>query len=186
MNMTRSLIKQMIWVAVICPLAALGDQTDERLNDLFTTLKSNSDAVVQHETIANIWEIWYESGREDVDKLMQQGGEAAQSGELETAEQVFTQVTEIAPEFSEGWNRRATIRYYRHDYPGSLADIERTLALEPRHFGAVWGRGMILGIQRDFSGAIKAFERLLEISPFSTDAPQRIELLKQEMKKSSV
>lgn len=180
------LIKQTLLVAVIYPIAAFGDQTDERLNDLFATLQSDGDAVVQYETISNIWKIWYESGREDVDKLMAEGGKAAQAGELETAEQVFTKVTEIAPEFSEGWNRRATVRYYRHDYPGSLADIERTLVLEPRHFGAVWGRGMILGLQRNFSKAIRAFQRLLQISPFSQDAKQRIELLKQEMKKDSV
>jgi cytochrome c-type biogenesis protein CcmH/NrfG len=58
--------------------------------------------------------------------------------------------------------------------------------LESRHFGAIWGLGMILGSQRDFTGAITAFERLLEIKPNSRDARPRIELLKQELVKSAV
>ena len=95
-------------------------------------------------------------------------------------------VIEEAPEFSEGWNRRATVRFYQRDYDGSLDDIEQTLKLEPRHFGAVWGLGMILGTQHDFERAISAFERLLEIKPNAADARPRIELLKQELAKQSV
>ena len=92
----------------------------------------------------------------------------------------------MSPEFSEGWNRRATVRDYQQDYGGSIKDIRRALSLEPRHFGAIWGLGMILGRDRDFSGAITAFERLLEIKPNSRDAKPRIEILKQELNKSSV
>jgi len=68
----------------------------------------------------------------------------------------------------------------------SLADIESTLRLEPRHFGAIWGLGMILGKQREFQRAIEAFERLLEIKPNAQDARPRIELLKQELAKQAV
>ena len=177
--------KRLLWIAFLFPLGTFPDQTDKRLDALFATLKSDEDVVVQSETIATIWKIWYESGREDIDKLMEEGEKAARSGQLEKAEQVFTQVIESAPEFSEGWNRRATVRYYRLDYPGSLEDIERTLVLEPRHFGALWGRGMILGSQRDFTGAIRAFEQMLEITPYSRDARRRIELLKKQLEKGS-
>ncbi|MBT8435359.1 MAG: tetratricopeptide repeat protein, partial [Gammaproteobacteria bacterium] len=93
---------------------------------------------------------------------------------------------EEVPDFSEGWNRRATVRFYQRDYDGSLEDIEQTLKLEPRHFGAFWGLGMILGSKQDFERAIIAFERLLEIKPNSDDARPRIELLKQELAKQAV
>lgn len=185
-NLVKQLTAQLLVLVVLCPSATLGDQTDERLDALFVTLKSNQDEIVQRETTLEIWRIWFESGRQDVDKLMAEGGEAVRSGQLERAEQVFTRVIEIAPEFSEGWNRRATVRYYRQDYDGSLRDIERTLALESRHFGAIWGMGMILGLRRDFTGAIRAFEEMLEITPYSSDAARRIELLKNEMKKESI
>ena len=117
---------------------------------------------------------------------MATAGELVQAGNLSAAEEIYTEVIDLMPEFSEGWNRRATVRYYLGDLSGSLADIEETLRLEPRHFGAIWGLGMILGAQRDFERAILAFERLLEIKPNSRDARPRIELLKQELARESV
>merc|ERR1712113_1175727 len=50
----------------------------------------------------------------------------------------------LDPEWAEAWNRRATWRYLTGDYGGSLSDIKKTLALEPRHFGAISGRGLVL------------------------------------------
>lgn len=181
-----TLVKRLLWIAILFPIVTFGDQTDGRLDELFATLHSSEDAMVRQRTILTIWEIWFESDREDIDGLMEEGGNALRFGQLERAEQIFTQVIEISPEFSEGWNRRATVRYYQRDYTGSLDDIKRTLTLEPRHFGAIWGRGMILVLQRNFTGAIRAFEQLLEINPYSRDAIRRIELLKKELAKNSV
>lgn len=169
-----------------CPLIASGDQTDPRLDELFGILQSSQDQSKLVEVEAEIWDIWYQSGNDEVDNLMAIAATTARSGNLAKAESIYSQVIEHLPDFSEGWNRRATIRYYRNDYDGSLADIEQTLRLEPRHFGAVWGLGMILGWQKDFERAILAFERLLELKPNAQDARPRIELLKQEMAKEAV
>ena len=76
--------------------------------------------------------------------------------------------------------------YLAESDAGGKADIEQTLKLEPRHFGAIWGLGMILGSQRDYQRAINAFELLLEIKPNAGDARPRIELLKQELARESV
>ncbi len=179
-------ITQLCCLALLLPLSSLADQTDERLEALFSTLQSSKSDRVQKETELTIWSIWYDSGREDIDALMAEGRKAMQAGKLAEAEAIFTRITEIAPAFSEGWNRRATVRYHQNDYEGSLADIERTLALEPNHFGAIWGKGMIFGWQRDFLGAITAFEELLRIKPYSGEAVYRIELLKKEMLKNAV
>ena len=181
------LVLPMTAVLVFCfPVISSADQTDQRLDQLFQTLQTSQDTEVLLETEAAIWEIWYESGKKTVDALMLEAAGLVREGDLSGAESIYTRVIEEAPEFSEGWNRRATVRYYRRDYDGSLDDIELTLKLEPRHFGAVWGLGMILGKQQDFERAIFAFERLLEIKPNSTDARPRIELLKQEMARQSV
>ncbi len=182
----QSVFRSIPVLALLLPLAALGDQTDARLDPLFETLRSSEDALVLLETEAAIWEIWYDSGEDEVDALMQAAADEVRGGDLAAAEAIYSEVIERLPGFSEGWNRRATVRYYQGDYEGSLDDIEQTLRLEPRHFGAVWGLGMILGLQRDFERAILAFERLLEIKPSAQDARPRIELLKQELAKQSV
>ncbi len=167
-------------------LAAGADQTDNRLDGLFATLQSSQDPLELMQTEAEIWEIWYQSGRDDVDRWMSEAADLVSSGNLTAAESLYSRVIDSLPQFSEGWNRRATVRYYQGDYDGSMDDIEQTLRLEPRHFGAIWGLGMILGSQRDFQRAIDAFERLLEIKPNARDARPRIELLRQELAKEAV
>ncbi|HEY5738471.1 MAG TPA: tetratricopeptide repeat protein, partial [Gammaproteobacteria bacterium] len=152
-------------VAICVPGLALCDQTDSRLDALFETLQSSQDEVLLLETESEIWDIWYDSGEQQVDDKMEQAAEQLRNGNLAAAGRLYSEVIEMLPEFSEGWNRRATVRFYQRDYAGSLADIEETLRLEPRHFGAIWGLGMILGSQRDYERAILAFERLLEIKP---------------------
>ena len=139
------------------PGVGFGDQTDSRLDGLFQVLKSSGDELTLLETESAIWEIWYQSGNAEVDEKMQNAAELERGGELAAAEIVYTDVIKALPRFSEGWNRRATVRYYMNDYEGSLQDIEQTLRLEPRHFGAIWGLGMIMGSQRDFQRAIDAF-----------------------------
>jgi tetratricopeptide (TPR) repeat protein len=183
----KVLVVQMVLGMFLCfPVTGLPDQTDQRLDELFLTLQNSNSESVLLETESTIWEIWFDSGEDDINKLMDQAAEAAQIGQLAKAESLYTQVIEQRPDFSEGWNRRATVRFYRKKYEDSLADIEQTLRLEPRHFGAIWGLGMILGSKQEFSRAILAFERLLEIKPNARDARHRIELLKQEMAKQAV
>ena len=115
-----------------------------------------------------------------------EAGALVNAGELIVAESIYGRIIEQYPNFSEAWNRRATVRFYQRDYDGSLADIEQTLKLEPRHFGAIWGLGMIMGLQQDYQRAIIAFETLLEIKPNSQDARPRIEMLKQALAKQAV
>jgi tetratricopeptide (TPR) repeat protein len=190
-------VKMKFWIVVfirnmllgICLVhspVALSDQTDTRLDDLFITLQNSVDLAQLREAESSIWEIWFDSGEQEVDSMMEEARKAVGAREYAIAEEIYSQVITRLPAYSEGWNRRATIRFYRQDYDGSLQDIHRTLALEPRHFGAIWGLGMILGSQQEYGAAITAFERLLEIKPNSTDAAPRIEMLRQEMHKSVI
>src|SRR3546814_20777188 len=71
----------------------------------------------------------------------------------------------IAPGFAEGWNKRATVHYLLGNYGESLADIAETLALEPRHFGALSGRGLVYLRLEDAQRALDAFEQALAIPP---------------------
>ena len=60
-------------------------------------------------------------------------------------------------------------------------DIERTLALEPRHFGALSGLGMIYAQREQYEAAVKAFERGLKVNPHMPGARQTIQDLRKRI-----
>ena len=62
----------------------------------------------------------------------------------EAAEHHFDKVILSAPDYAEGYNQRAFIRFLREDYDNALADLEIVLELEPNHFGASSGLYHIL------------------------------------------
>ena len=95
--------------------------------------------------------------------------------DLELARDSFDQVIEKAPEFAEGWNKRATVYYLMGEYNHSIRDIRQTLLLEPRHFGAMAGFAWILLYQRDFEMAEYALRKALSVNPFLIDLRRQLQ-----------
>ena len=114
---------------------------------------------------AVLWRAWCRSGNSETDRIFRSGIDAMQQGRLEAAEAEFTRVIEIAPDFPEGWNKRATVRFLRKDYTGSIADCQETLARNPNHFGAASGQGLCHMSLNEFREAAVCFRRALEIHP---------------------
>ncbi|HEX9835384.1 MAG TPA: tetratricopeptide repeat protein, partial [Alphaproteobacteria bacterium] len=129
-----------------------------------------------------IWTIWHVSGDETIDRMMAEGVNAMTFRDLDRALAVFDAMVGKAPNFAEAWNKRATVRYLRGEHRGSIADIERTLALEPRHFGALSGLGLVsLALGRD-EAALEAFRRALAVDPYLPGAAERIRELEDRVK----
>jgi tetratricopeptide (TPR) repeat protein len=114
---------------------------------------------------STLWEIWCRSGNPDVDRLLREGIAAMERRELEEAVALFTRIIERAPEFAEGWNKRATARYVAEDYAGAVADCEETLARNPHHFGALSGQGLCHMALGQFREAAALFRRALGVHP---------------------
>jgi tetratricopeptide (TPR) repeat protein len=114
---------------------------------------------------AALWEMWCRSGMAEVDRLLQRGVEAMERRELDEAIALFTRIIERAPDFAEGWNKRATARYVAEDYPGAVADCEETLARNPHHFGALSGQGLCHMALGQFREAAALFRRALTVHP---------------------
>ena len=129
------------FLTLSAPVAA--DQNDPRLDNLFARLKTIDDMALAKDVERDIWGIWAHSGDEEIDRDMKKGLEAMDLGNVKAALAVFDSVVKKAPGFAEGWNKRATIYYYMNEYEASIRDVEKTLALEPRHFGALAGLGSI-------------------------------------------
>lgn len=165
---------------------ALARQDDPRLAELFTNLQSMQDprAVKLLETA--IWGVWMQSGSDTVDLLLNRGTQAMAAGDHTTALQLFTSIVELDPKFAEGWNKRATLFYLMGAYDRSAADVEKTLALEPRHFGALSGLGMInmqLGKERE---ALDAFEKALAVNPHMDSIKSEVTRLKKKLDGSRI
>ena len=129
--------------------------------------------------VEELWKEWTAAhNNEDEKALMVQGIAAMSKGNLDRAENLFTKLIEVNPYFTEAWNKRATLRFMAWDFEGSLKDVEKVLALEPRHFGALSGLGMIYLRLGDPESALKAYEDLVDIFPSNADAIQKIISLK--------
>lgn len=156
-------------------------QEDARLDELFERLKITGDPVEGRGLTSEIWSIWLWSDDESVDRLMRKGIVAMAERNFETALILFNAIVEEAPDFAEGWNKRATVHYLMGNYPASVSDVERTLALEPRHFGALSGLGLInMALGRD-EVALKAFEAALEVNPHLPGPKANIEDIKRRL-----
>lgn len=145
---------------------AFADQKDPRLNDLFARLKAAPNGIEAAGIERQIWTIWTEHPDEDVADLMRKGTKAMMvDQDFIEALKTFDSVIEKAPEFAEGWNKRATVHYLMGNYDLSLHDIDETLALEPRHFGALSGRGLVFIKLEELRDALEAFEEALKVHP---------------------
>lgn len=112
---------------------------------------------------AMLWRIWCRSGNVEVDRIFRRGIDAMQQGKLEEAEAELARTIEMAPAFAEGWNKRATVRFMRKNFAGSIADCQETLVRNPNHFGALSGQGLCHMSLGEYREAAVCFRRALEI-----------------------
>ena len=154
------------------PLAAQSERLDELFVDLADASTPDWERVV-----SDIWREWAKSGSPAMDLLLERGRAAMATGQLDEAIEHLTALTDHAPDFAEGWNARATAYFQAGLYGPSVDDIQRVLALEPRHFGALSGLGMILEQLNLPEGALKAFREVQSIHPNSRGIEDTIERL---------
>ena len=157
------------------------DQRDVRLGPLFDRLQTTANAIEAAGIERQIWQIWAESEDADARRLMREGVIAMAEGQLHAALERFDRLTGKVPEFAEGWNKRATVYYLIGDYPASVLDIERTLRLEPRHFGALSGLGLIYDAIDQPAAALRSFEAAVAINPHLQTTKERIRELHREL-----
>jgi tetratricopeptide (TPR) repeat protein len=129
----------------------------EQLDKLFGSLHQTTATENPDKIIADIWSIW----------------------EYDAAEKMLIQLIEVYPDYAEAWNKRATLYFMQGRYDASLIDIEHVLELEPRHFGALGGKAMILRAQGKTVEALKVLKETLAINPHADSVAQAIkDLLK--------
>lgn len=154
--------------------ARFEDEKAKRLETLFTELKRSPDPAAAERLTAQIWRQWGDSGSASINLMMDWAQGAIGQRNFAAALDTLDQIVLLAPDFAEGWNRRATLHFMMESPAKSMADIERVLALEPRHFGALSGMAEILRARGDEALALKAYERALAIYPMMRGAQQAV------------
>ena len=166
-------------IAFLCVLVASVLNAGSKTQTLLDQLGRAQSMEQANPIVKELWKEWTAAhNNEDEKALMVQGIAAMSKGNLDRAENLFTKLIEVNPYFTEAWNKRATLRFMVWDFEGSLKDVEKVLALEPRHFGALSGLGMIYLRLGDPESALKAYEDLVDIFPSNADAIQKIISLK--------
>ncbi|MBW4686993.1 MAG: tetratricopeptide repeat protein [Komarekiella atlantica HA4396-MV6] len=136
------------------------------INSLLEELK-NPDVIIREQATRKLWRIWFQQkgiyGLERIDysqKLLD-------AGEITEAETALTELIKDQPDFAEAWNRRAFLYYSIANYRKSLLDCQKAVQLNSIHFGALHGMGLCYAALGDYGKAIQAFQRALEIQPYS-------------------
>ena len=175
-----------IALLALTPLLAAADQTSPKLDGLFRHLQAAEGPVEAKAVEGAIWSIWTRRGEDDIDAIMAEGIIAMQQGDLRRALSMFDRVVARAPDFAEGWNKRATVHYMAGRFNASVLDIQQTLTLEPRHFGALSGMGLIYDALGNGAAALKVWEKALEINPHMAAIRARAEKLRDALKANPI
>jgi tetratricopeptide (TPR) repeat protein len=152
----------------------------EQLDKAFARLIKSADEAEAQRAEQSIWSLWMTSDSPTADALLAQAMKASAANETAAALAILDNVIEVHPDYAEAWNKRATVYFLIGRYNDALSDIDKVLELEPRHFGALSGRGMIKRRQGDLAAARAAFEEALSFNPYMEGAKRALEEIESE------
>ena len=172
-----------IAVAIPVLVPARADQNDPQLDDLFIALQAGPSETQAASLELEIWTRWGDHPYDPLaNRQMKKGIKLMNSGHLGAAEVVFSRIINSHPDFAEAWNKRATVRFFRGNDTGSASDILQVITLEPRHFGALSGLGMIRVRAGDLEGALKAYKAAQLMNPYLPQIEAIIDQLGKKLK----
>lgn len=147
------------------PAPSAAEVRADRLDSLFARLHVSTDPQSAQKIESDIWAIWSSSDSPTAEVLLRQASRAMGDGAPEQALDILNTLIGAYPDFAEAWNRRATLYFEMKRDDLALKDISKVLELEPRHFGALAGRGLIYQREKNYSAALDAFNEALDINP---------------------
>ena len=156
-------------------------EREKTLSDLYALLATAEDEEAAKAISDAIERVWLHSGSATIDVLMERSIKAMSEKKVDLALKLLDSVVELAPDFTEAWNRRAYVYFVRKDTERALGDLRRALALDPSHFKALDGFAQILREMGQKKPALKAFRQLHDVHPYWSGAQQAIEELEREV-----
>lgn len=152
----------------------------DRLDRLYESLRDAADPEDAARFEKTIEELWARSGSDTADLLNQRAGQLVAADASADAVRLLDAVLSAAPDFADGFNRRATLHFLAGDQISAMRDIRQALRYEPRHYAAWTGLGRILDQSGDGPRALEAYRRALAINPNLTAVRTRADALSRE------
>ena len=175
----------LLFAFLLISLPVKSDQFDSRLPDLFDKLYLSENNKEINNITRKIWDIWHETNDIKIEADFYRGMESMRTQDLIMSIAFFTKVIEKKPNFAEGWNKRATAYFMIGEFDKSMLDILQTLKLEPRHFGALDGMGLIFMHLQQYNEAIKIYDQMLKIFPNNQSIIDKKILMNKYLSKST-
>ena len=183
---TASLYKPLLLAAEETQNRKKEESSSQALDTLFFKLR-NAKSLAEAQTVEQIiWSKWKKYKDPSLSEKLELGIRQMHNKNLKKALVTFTKIIEEAPDFSEALNKRATTYFLLQEYQASLLDIKATLALEPRHFGAISGMGLIFMKSGEYRRSLLMFRKVLEIYPLSISAKANIEFIGRKLNLKSL
>lgn len=162
-------------------LPTTADEKSKILSDLYAQLATAESPDAAKKIQATIERLWSFSGSDTVNLLMQRVSKALGARDHDLALKFLDYVVQIAPDYAEGFNRRAYVHFSRNDMASAVGDLRRALALEPNHFRALDGLAQIWRQTGNAKGALSVVKQLLEVHPYWEGAARMAEELAREV-----
>ena len=154
---------------------------ESMLAELYQHLAHAQDAEQAAPIAKTIEGLWSYTDSPTIALLMNRAYKAVNAKNPELALKLLDAVTDLAPDYAEGWSRRAYVYYTQNDTEHAVGDLRRALALEPNHYKALEGLARILSESGQKKSALKAYQELLRINPFMPGAKEAADALSLEV-----
>lgn len=148
-----------------------------RLDDMFARLAETDDAEAGGLVAEEIWAVWLNSGSASVNLILRRGAEAQTGNRNTMARVMYDHVTELAPDYAEGWARSSRLALEERDFARAAGEAVRALTLEPRHFYALWTLGNVLERLGRPNDALDAYREANRLYPALESVAERVEAL---------
>jgi len=149
---------------------SLSEEASAERGRLFEALSAAPSEAASHAAAEQIWQFWLRQAPDETSAaMMERAMERRRSYDFAGAMEHLDQLVAHAPDWSEAWNQRATVLYLQGNFDHSLDDVEKVLALEPKHFGALAGKAVILMQQGRITLGQQALRAALKVHPWLSE-----------------
>lgn len=163
------------------PLPSTPAERTKLLSNLYAYLATAEDDKQAAPIAQAIERLWLFADSDTIGVLMDRGAKAIADKDYDLGLRFMDAVVDLAPDYAEGWNRRAYVHFLRNDVERMVGDLRRCLALEPNHFRALEGLAQVMRETGQKKAALKAYERLLEVHPNTPGLQDAIKELSRDV-----